>query len=88
MAWFKLLSRSKSEPVMSDAAAEKQAAADARAARSPSHRFLREWILPIGVVMAIMAPIRSVVADWNDVPSGSMRPTMTRNWRTRQDSNL
>jgi signal peptidase I len=45
-------------------------------ARSASQRFLREWILPIGLVMAIMAPIRSVIADWNDVPSGSMRPTI------------
>lgn len=44
--------------------------------RPPSHRFLREWVLPIGIVMAVMAPIRSVVADWNDVPSGSMRPTI------------
>jgi signal peptidase I len=36
----------------------------------------REWIVPIGLVMAVMAPIRSVIADWNDVPSGSMRPTI------------
>jgi signal peptidase I len=69
MAWFKR----KSAPVMSEAQA---AAAAARAARTPTQRFLREWVLPIGVVMAIMAPIRSVVADWNDVPSGSMRPTI------------
>lgn len=40
------------------------------------HRIAREWIVPIGIVMAIMAPIRSVIADWNDVPSGSMRPTI------------
>ncbi|HMN39989.1 MAG TPA: signal peptidase I [Phycisphaerales bacterium] len=39
-------------------------------------RIVREWIVPIGLVMAIMAPIRSVIADWNDVPSGSMRPTI------------
>ena len=44
--------------------------------RSPTHRFLREWVLPIGLVMVVMAPIRSVIADWNDVPSGSMRPTI------------
>jgi len=40
------------------------------------HRLAREWIVPIGLVMAVMAPIRSVIADWNDVPSGSMRPTI------------
>jgi signal peptidase I len=36
----------------------------------------REWILPAVVVTAILAPLRSVVADWNDVPSGSMIPTI------------
>jgi len=36
----------------------------------------REWILPVVVVTAILAPLRSVVADWNDVPSGSMMPTI------------
>jgi len=44
--------------------------------RSALNRFVRDWIVPIGIVMAVMAPIRSVVADWNDVPSGSMRPTI------------
>jgi signal peptidase I len=39
-------------------------------------KFLRDWIMPVGIVMAVMAPIRSVIADWNDVPSGSMRPTI------------
>ncbi len=70
MAWFTLR---KSAPIPSDA---KAAAAEARARRGPTHRFLREWVLPIGLVMAVMAPIRSVIADWNDVPSGSMRPTI------------
>jgi signal peptidase I len=35
-----------------------------------------EWAKPLLIVVAIMAPLRSVVADWNDVPSGSMRPTI------------
>jgi signal peptidase I len=38
--------------------------------------FWRDWILPAVVVTAILAPLRSVVADWNDVPSGSMMPTI------------
>lgn len=38
--------------------------------------FWREWILPALVVLAILAPLRSAVADWNDVPSGSMLPTI------------
>jgi len=36
----------------------------------------REWILPAVVVVAILAPLRSAVADWNDVPTGSMIPTI------------
>ena len=73
MAWF---TRRSEAPLSPTAAAQQQAAAEARAARTPTQRLIREWVLPIGVVMAIMAPIRSVVADWNDVPSGSMRPTI------------
>jgi signal peptidase I len=38
--------------------------------------FWMEWVKPLLVVVAIMAPLRSVVADWNDVPSGSMMPTI------------
>src|SRR6266403_1380810 len=36
----------------------------------------REWVLPSLVVIAILAPLRSAVADWNDVPTGSMIPTI------------
>lgn len=39
-------------------------------------RFVRNWVLPILVAVAILTPIRSSVADWNDVPTGSMRPTI------------
>ncbi len=38
--------------------------------------FWREWILPAAVAVAILAPLRSAVADWNDVPTGSMIPTI------------
>ena len=38
--------------------------------------FWWEWAKPLLIVVAIMAPLRSVVADWNDVPSGSMMPTV------------
>jgi signal peptidase I len=38
--------------------------------------FWREWVLPPLVVIAILTPLRSAVADWNDVPSGSMMPTI------------
>jgi signal peptidase I len=41
-----------------------------------SHSFLRDTLAPILVVIAIVVPLRSAIADWNDVPSGSMRPTI------------
>lgn len=36
----------------------------------------QEWIKPLVFVVAICATFRSAVADWNIVPSGSMRPTI------------
>src|ERR1700728_3004066 len=44
--------------------------------RGPLERVVREWIVPLGVGVGVMGPLRSVIADWNDVPSGSMRPTI------------
>ena len=39
-------------------------------------RVWREWLQPVILIAAVMFPYRSVVADWNVVPSGSMRPTI------------
>ncbi len=39
-------------------------------------RFWREWIRPLLVVVIVLGSFRSSVADWNDVPTGSMRPTI------------
>lgn len=36
----------------------------------------REWLKPFAIVIAIIAPLRSSIADWNDVPTGSMKPTI------------
>jgi len=36
----------------------------------------REWIKPVGLVVIIVFPLKSAVADWNWVPSGSMKPTI------------
>jgi signal peptidase I len=35
-----------------------------------------EWLKPILVVMTIILPFRSAIADWYEVPSGSMKPTI------------
>ena len=37
---------------------------------------ITSWVIPFVLVFAIFTPIRASIADWNDVPSGSMRPTI------------
>ena len=36
----------------------------------------RQWIRPIAPIVLIALAVRGAVADWNDVPTGSMRPTI------------
>jgi len=36
----------------------------------------REWIKPFAVVAAVVFPLKSAIADWNWVPTGSMKPTI------------
>jgi len=36
----------------------------------------REWVRPLLIIGAVMFSFRSAVADWNDVPTGSMKPTI------------
>lgn len=52
-------------------------AAEAPGARRGAwHGIWREWIRPFLVVLVVVFSLRSAVADWNDVPTGSMRPTI------------
>lgn len=39
-------------------------------------QFWIEWAKPLSIYLVLMCAIRSAVADWNDVPSGSMKPTI------------
>jgi len=42
-------------------------------------RLVRFWLQtgkPFLVIILVMTALRSAIADWNDVPSGSMRPTL------------
>jgi signal peptidase I len=39
-------------------------------------RFWTEWIKPFAVVGLVLFSLRSAIADWNDVPTGSMKPTI------------
>ena len=38
--------------------------------------FWREWVRPLLAVGLVLGTFRSAIADWNDVPSGSMKPTI------------
>ncbi|MHC4695747.1 MAG: signal peptidase I [Planctomycetota bacterium] len=39
-------------------------------------RTWREWVKPLLVVLIVCGSFRSAIADWNDVPTGSMKPTI------------
>jgi len=39
-------------------------------------RIWRDWIRSIALVVLVVTSFRSAVADWNDVPSGSMKPSI------------
>jgi signal peptidase I len=36
----------------------------------------KQWVRPIGVAAAFVLPLKSSFADWNWVPTGSMKPTI------------
>jgi signal peptidase I len=43
---------------------------------SRGRRLWKNWLQPFLVCLLVIAPFRSAVADWNDVPTGSMKPTV------------
>jgi signal peptidase I len=49
---------------------------NADAVRSRARQLWRHEIRPLLILLLIGFSIRSSLADWNDVPSGSMRPTI------------
>jgi len=54
------------------------AAADGEASDGGSSwwRSAWEWFRPLLVLLLVLSSFRSAVADWNDVPTGSMKPTI------------
>lgn len=44
--------------------------------KSLGRKLWKDWIKPFAIIFAILGTFRSAVADWNDVPSGSMEPTI------------
>ena len=41
-----------------------------------ANKIWREWLRPFALVFLIVAPLKSAVADWNWVPTGSMKPSI------------
>jgi signal peptidase I len=39
-------------------------------------RWWSEWLRSVVIIVLIITSFRSAVADWNDVPTGSMKPTI------------
>ena len=39
-------------------------------------KFWKEWRLTIIIIIFVVIPVKSSLADWNWVPSGSMNPTI------------
>jgi signal peptidase I len=49
---------------------------DAAPEESRVRKVWRDWFKPLLIAILVIAPFRSAVADWNDVPTGSMKPTI------------
>ena len=47
-----------------------------KAIRKSAVWFWREWAKPVLTVVLLTGAFRSAIADWNDVPTGSMKPTI------------
>ncbi len=41
-----------------------------------ANRIWGQWIRPLALAFIIVAPLKSAVADWNWVPTGSMKPSI------------
>jgi signal peptidase I len=44
--------------------------------KSLAHKIWRDWLRPYVLVFVIAAPFKSAIADWNWVPTGSMKPSI------------
>jgi signal peptidase I len=49
---------------------------DAKTLRARARKWWRKEIRPLLIMALVMFSIRSSLADWNDVPTGSMKPTI------------
>ncbi|MSU21760.1 MAG: signal peptidase I [Pedosphaera sp.] len=44
--------------------------------KQPLHTIWVKWLRPTLIILVVTSGFRSVLADWNDVPTGSMKPTI------------
>ena len=44
--------------------------------KATASRWWRKEIRPLLILVVVMCSLRSILADWNDVPTGSMKPTI------------
>lgn len=49
---------------------------NAKALRSRAQKFWKKELRPLAIMGLVVFAARSSLADWNDVPTGSMRPTV------------
>jgi len=64
------------EAPLGPAASPEDAASAPGRARTFGAVLWREWVRPFILILAVMGTFRSAVADWNHVPTGSMKPTI------------
>ena len=49
---------------------------DAKKLKALCVQWWRDWIRPFLIIAIVLCAVRSAVADWNDVPTGSMKPSI------------
>src|SRR5438045_9562357 len=49
---------------------------DPNPVRRSAEYLWREWLRPALLIAAVVFPLKSALADWNWVPTGSMKPTI------------
>jgi signal peptidase I len=68
-----------SSPAAGDQPNESAPAAQSSAPNEPRTKlnvFLRDYLRPFVFVALVLCTVRSTIADWNDVPTGSMNPSI------------
>lgn len=68
------------EPIAPDTGSPAEPPTDATTEAAPEAKSRAqafwEWLRPLLFLLVVLMSFRSAVADWNDVPTGSMKPTI------------